>query len=282
LVAVDSDRREGRGPWFVLWAVLAAAVVGGVAWWTGGQGLSCLLLVDLVWNAWHFGSQHAGILRIYSGKTGGGRRGLETYALRILVIYVILQLVGWLTEWTAALGTWQSVWWMIDVCAVAPALVLLGLELTDRPWQRWGKVAYLASVTGIYLSLLIALRGHWRSWLLPLTTCSAAFHAVEYLSVITYYAKRRTSHGSLNLFQKLARNWFVVFVAYLVLFGMFSLSMTRRLGDVWLAVNLWAAYLHYLYDGMIWKLRRTGTARTLGTQGASRGAGEGVSSAAGG
>ena len=32
----------------------------------------------------------------------------------------------------------------------------------------------------------------------------------------------------------------------------------------WQGPNLWAALVHYAYDGMIWKLRRPETARALG------------------
>ena len=32
----------------------------------------------------------------------------------------------------------------------------------------------------------------------------------------------------------------------------------------WIGLNLWAALLHYAYDGMIWKLRRPATAQALG------------------
>jgi hypothetical protein len=34
-------------------------------------------------------------------------------------------------------------------------------------------------------------------------------------------------------------------------------------------MNLWAAALHYAYDGMIWKLRNTGTAKVLDVTGAT-------------
>jgi hypothetical protein len=31
-----------------------------------------------------------------------------------------------------------------------------------------------------------------------------------------------------------------------------------------MGANIWAAFLHYAYDGMIWKLRRPETAKALG------------------
>ena len=36
------------------------------------------------------------------------------------------------------------------------------------------------------------------------------------------------------------------------------------LAAAWQGLNLWAAFVHYAYDGMIWKLRRPETAAALG------------------
>ena len=33
---------------------------------------------------------------------------------------------------------------------------------------------------------------------------------------------------------------------------------------VWQGLNLWMSFVHYTYDGMIWKLRRPATAAALG------------------
>ena len=33
---------------------------------------------------------------------------------------------------------------------------------------------------------------------------------------------------------------------------------------LWQGLNLWASFVHYAFDGMIWKLRRPATAAALG------------------
>jgi hypothetical protein len=48
--------------------------------------------------------------------------------------------------------------------------------------------------------------------------------------------------------------------------GTISFVTDNVVAEIWLAVNLWAAFLHYAYDGMIWKLRDAGTSKTLGVQ----------------
>ena len=57
LVATDPSRREGRTWLFILLAILALALVWGV--WLSTGAFVCLLLIDYLWNGWHFASQHA-------------------------------------------------------------------------------------------------------------------------------------------------------------------------------------------------------------------------------
>src|SRR5690606_8112355 len=120
----DPDRRGGRRLAFVAPAVLALLVIVGVRAGTGA--LTCLALVDYVWNTWHFGAQHGGILRMYSRRVPGGRPRLETIGIRTLVVYTGLRLAGWSTGWTetypAALDTLRT----LDLLVLlAPASLLI-------------------------------------------------------------------------------------------------------------------------------------------------------------
>ena len=74
LVALDPDRRAGSPVWIGM-ALLLPALLLFVVWSAAGS-LICLAMIDFVWNAWHFGSQHAGIsARIQYGA------GMDTPAL---------------------------------------------------------------------------------------------------------------------------------------------------------------------------------------------------------
>jgi hypothetical protein len=93
------------------------------------------------------------------------------------------------------------------------------------------------------------------------------FHAVEYLAVVTHYARRRESVGSAGTFRSLARHWLLFLALYLIVLGTTGAWMTRQDGGFvvfWQGLNLWAAFVHYAFDGMIWKLRRPETAAALG------------------
>jgi hypothetical protein len=263
LVATDPDRREGRTGLFVALAVLACAVVWGVQLTTGA--FVCLLLVDYVWNGWHFASQHAGVLRIYARKVGGGRPFLERHGLRFFIFYTIARTAGWSTGWLEDSPPGLALLHALDLAVLAVPAGLVAAELLDRPW-RLAKLVYLASVCGLYTGLLLALHTEQRLLILALTTASALFHAVEYLAIVTHYAWRRQSHGSASLFRSMARQWLTFLAAYVVLLGLFAAVAERQFRELWLGLNLWAAFLHYAYDGLIWKLRRPATAQALGAE----------------
>jgi hypothetical protein len=273
LVATDDDRRAGRSRLFLGIAVFAAVVVLGVRQITGA--FFCLAVIDVIWNAWHFASQHGGIVRMYARLGGGGRRRLENFAIRGLALYVILRLLGWTTGWTEESPNAAAAVRILDLVVLVPPAVLLALELFDRPARRLGKVFYLASVIGIYTSTLFAVRANASSMVLALTVAGAMFHAVEYLAIVTYYARRRRDQGSPAAFQTMARHWGRVLAFYILLLGALGVLLDgdsnrtwlgMNLKETWLGLNLWAAFLHYTYDGMIWKLRRPDTAKVLGVE----------------
>lgn len=261
LVATDPDRREGRSHIFGLIAIITALTVLGV--WYGMGSFRCLVLVDFIWNAWHFASQHGGVLRIYGRMGGGGRPVLERWGFRIFVTYTALRTAAWLTGFTE---TYATAYWTLQTLdfavLVLPAL-LLGLELLDRPWQRRGKVLYLTSVVTMYTVLLFAIRGADHYLVIAMSAATAAFHAVEYLAIVTFYAWRRRETGSDSAFRKMAGHWLRVLALFMVALGIVSQHVDREMKELYMGLNLWAAFLHYAYDGMIWKLRRKGTAKAL-------------------
>lgn len=264
LVTTDPDRREGRGKLFLAIAVFFAAVVCGFRSATGA--FYCLAMMDYVWNAWHFGSQHGGILRIYARKSGGGRPRRENYITRTFVTYSILRVAGWTIGWEDVSDFGGKLFLWLDIAMVAMPVGLLVTELRAGPRDRLGKIAYLSSVTLLYTALIVAVRGRHTAWTTLLVPAHAAFHATEYLAIVTYYAWRRSERGSESLFREMARNWAFTLVAFVVFLGTFSQFVSTYTAEFWVGLNLWAAFLHYSYDGMIWKLRRQETASTLGVE----------------
>ena len=262
LVATDPDRRGNRTRLFVALAVVFLVFVIAMHWVTGA--FSCLAVVDYVWNSWHFGSQHAGILRLYSRRAGSTKVLGEVWPIRLLVVYTSLRLVGWLTGWIDHFSAAGATMRMADYAAICLPAWVLWQQLAHFTKARIGALCYATSVCLLYSILLWSVAHRISSLVLSLTVAASAFHAVEYLAFVSFYAAQRRGAGGRSLFGHFARQWSALLLAYLVAVGLLGYGISKQWESLWIGLNLWAAFLHYAYDGMIWKLRQPATAKTLG------------------
>ena len=99
LVFLDPDQREQRprtytGMFLCCVAVCLGAIALGRAFGIGLEAFYVLLMLDYLWNTWHFASQHHGVYRIYgrmSRRVPMPAERVERYALRAFVVYVLLR-----------------------------------------------------------------------------------------------------------------------------------------------------------------------------------------------
>jgi hypothetical protein len=93
---------------------------------------------------------------------------------------------------------------------------------------------------------------------LMFTTASALFHAVEYLAIVSWSVRSR--HGRPEnqgtLFGRLLPQWVLTLAVFACILGLGGWLMSHRLLQAWLLLNVIVAFLHYTYDGMIWKSKR--------------------------
>src|SRR5262249_35453595 len=134
-----------------------------------------------------------------------------------------------------------------------------------RPARAAG-LCYSSSVCFLYGLLLWSIAHEIGALVLSLTVAASVFHAVEYLGLVSFYAHQRRSKGSASLFRMLARQWSLLMVVYLIAIGFGGYAISHHWAELWLGANLWAALVHYAYDGMIWKLRMPDTAAILGAK----------------
>lgn len=263
LVALDPDRRDRRGLGLVAIAAALMALVAGV--WLGTQAFTCLAVVDYIWNAWHFAAQHAGVLRIYGRRVGDAPAWMERHGIRFFVTYAVLRTAGWTTGWLETSDSSRALLRAADLLALAVPTTLAVAALCGVTRARAGKTVYTLSVCALYGGLLLSLSNRASAWVVPLATASGLFHATEYLAVVTHYAWRRRVVGGGGAFRRLAGVWVPFLAIYAAVLG--SMGVWLEGGpafEFWLGLNLWAALVHYAFDGMIWKLRRPETARALG------------------
>lgn len=263
LVATDPDRRQEKTKFLVGLAALLGLATAGI--YFGSGAFLCLALVDFLWNGWHFASQHAGILAVYGKRVGSYRPLVEKFGLRLFLAYVIFRSAGWTTGYLDSDSGWTRIVESLDWLMAG---LLAGIWLAQAPSlaiQMVPKLAYLLSVSILYLGLLVSL--HWRSssWTMRFALASAILHATEYLAIVSVYAWKRREVGSAGLFREMARRWVPLLFLFVLAIGFIETNLGQALGEVWIGLNLWASFVHYAFDGLIWKLRHAATARALGS-----------------
>jgi hypothetical protein len=94
-----------------------------------------------------------------------------------------------------------------------------------------------------------------------LATASALFHAIEYLALVGWSVQRR--HGGRtderNLLARIVPQWGLALAMFLAILGLGGWFLDQHWLQLWLTINVIVAFMHYAYDGMIWKHRRPGS-----------------------
>jgi len=241
-------RQSGR-----LFAGVALLIVGSVSLLYLSVGsLLCLMAVDYIWNAWHFAAQHHGIYRIYSRtqtrQTANWIRA-EKWLFRLFILYVIARVAGWSWEYDqlTSLARACDMW-----------LLLIPLMIVASQFERgvracWTGLIYTISVLALFSALLLAVHFEQKQMVLQLALASALFHAVEYLAIVSWSMRSRKTTGRTDLFGYVGKRWLGYLIVFVVLLGASAWMLEQGAFKLWAAVNLMAAFLHYSFDGLIWK-----------------------------
>jgi len=255
LLFLERDRLQDNKTKYILITVLLLTVPLAVKISTGT--LTCLLTIDYIWNAWHFAAQHHGIYSIYGRKTGGmtaRRLRSDKWLMRGFLLYVTFRIASW-----ASLGAEASQGWgLLDyLFALIPAGMIVR-ELWHLRAHTVGRCLYFTSVMTLYLAMLWAVAVKNPMLLLVLTTASALFHSIEYLAIVSWSVDRtkQTGKATTELFARLMPRWGLVLAIFVVILGMGSWLLETHLMEIWLTANIIIAFLHYAYDGLLWKSRR--------------------------
>ncbi len=139
------------------------------------------------------------------------------------------------------------------------ALVAADLRATAQP-ARGGRLAVPGERAACSISRC------WRPstpavppLVLSLATASALFHAIEYLSLVGWSVQRRhAAVGSrMGLLGYLVAAMGITLGAFMLILGAGGWLLDQHWLQAWLTVNVIVAFLHYAYDGLIWRHRPT-------------------------
>jgi hypothetical protein len=227
------------------------------------DSLTLLMMVDFIWNAWHFAAQHAGIARIYArtARPDQSPRAIdfEKMAIRTPVLWVFFRLAMYLAlhgPYGAGVAFLEPILPWLDPLALLPAAWLLVREWGAFTPAARGRVLYVTSVVAIYTGQLAAIRLENEAWMRALFLAGAIFHAVEYLAVCSWAVQKKTT--GIWRYQ-ITRTGLGVLV-FMAVLGIGNAFIAAQSAYVWALVTLLVSLLHYSYDGIIWKARPRKTA----------------------
>lgn len=276
LVFLDRDRFVQRPVAYLGIAFLAVVLV--LSYYLSTQTLALLLAIDYLWNAWHFAAQHSGISRIYGrvarpGATGSGL--LEKFQLRVFVLYVIFRLGVPLmgsslgdedsrADWLLWLEWLMQRVQVLDLAMLALPASLLVRELWQFRRSALGRLAYLGNVCLLYSLLLLSVHynhdNRLNAAILGLGLAISMMHSTEYLAIVSWSVWKRHGRGKSSLFAHLVPRWGFALVTFMCVLALSGWFMDQHFLRAWVIVTIIVSYLHYAYDGMIWKVRRPASA----------------------
>ena len=253
---------------------VATAIVGGVFITRASMGaLTLLLAIDFVWNAWHFAAQHGGIARIYdrmahpdSGSTGMA----DKVVLRTLVLFAIFRMAAGSLPSVDAGRAWLS--WIpmvmeplayLDWVVLALPLGLLAREAAlfgSAGKAAAGRITYLTSLTALYGLMILGVRYGHTGLSVGCAAAATFFHSVEYLAIVTWYVKKNKSLQETKPFCYFIPRWAVALVTFMAACLLSAFMFKHRFLHAWVLLNVIVSFMHYAYDGMIWKRPKKKTA----------------------
>ncbi|QDS96465.1 hypothetical protein FF011L_52760 [Roseimaritima multifibrata] len=267
LVAAEHDKYVDRRWTFIGFAGVVIAVCLCVQFGTGS--LLCLGVVDYIWNAWHFSSQHHGIFRIYERKSFCSSSSValrvEKVFFRLFMLYTIARVAGWGWQDGPFGGSEIAAWLDGSMLFVPLFFVLRQLGRWYRyPATGFPSVAYLTSVMVLFVAMLAACHYENNSLVIQLALASAVFHSLEYMSIVTWAVQK--SKSTTKLFRSMARTWLLFLMVFVLVIGAGNYLVSKGWFEFWVTINLMVAFMHYGFDGMIWKSPKPKTASSVAGQ----------------
>lgn len=268
LVYGDRDQHAAHRALFRWAPIVVISVVLAATW------IAPLVIIPVaaVWNTVHTLQQRYGLARIYSRKSGYGSARLDRavlYGALGAAIAVVASRPGLVDLVERAdlggrngsavrgLASFQATASVLIVPAVVLALILIAawvvVEVRAGHGANPARWLYMASSLVLIATIAVAPAAGFVAYL--------GAHTIEYLVVVHRTAVKRggdpATHGALARTE--GRSGLVVFAMVAVMFPVALAHVVLPLRALSVALACVGA-LHFLYDGVIWKLRRPAVA----------------------
>ena len=125
-----------------------------------------------------------------------------------------------------------------------------------RPPSALGRLFYLASVCLGYTAMLLAIHFHQLLLTVAIALSLSLFHATEYLAVVSWSVRMKHGRNGHGVFRHLVPRWGLALAMFIGVLAISGWLADTHYHNLWAVVTIAVSYLHYAYDGIIWKVRR--------------------------
>jgi len=267
LVYGEPEEFNRRKTLYILVPILFAAVTV-ISIYMGK--FAVLLVLSLIWNIYHTVTQKYGITRIYSRKAKYGFGWLEKGVIFSWLFFLIFS-VGTknqpiIMKYKAGrqildfIGGYAHYFETLSYVALAGALVFTLIYIHNEFKHR----AQLSVPKNVFLLSTLLLFGvFFYNFLIGYVVLGFS-HAFEYIAFVNVFVgskyKKKDSDSPLAVASK--RQWLYsgLFSLFIVAFCLLGINLDE---NIFLMYIVGSSFLHFLYDGLIWKVRRPEVGKPL-------------------
>jgi len=234
-----------------------------------------LVFISVAWTIYHTLMQKMGILRIYSRKAGHGSARLDKAMIFSWFAYLFFACAASpaIEKRAAKLSSAGKILksilepifpalpyfaWLSLALALVVSFFYLKAELSGHRPFHWPKNLYLLSVLLLYSTFLY-------DFLVGYAVFGFS-HAIEYLAFVYIFAGRkyRARAPSSSWMAKAVTRQALSFGVFLLAMGLLYLPWRWVSNDTLQWYVAGSSFLHFIYDGWIWKVRDPQVAKPLG------------------
>ncbi|MDB5335427.1 MAG: yrrB 4 [Planctomycetaceae bacterium] len=269
--------------------IVIPVVVVGLSFLLAAYDLHALLLITFLWGLWHGMMQVYGFARIYDAKLGQVSPVMARLDWSLCLTWFLLLSFGstfyaddFRTRAAAAGSSYLAELVLSPLIiqlltGAACVVTVLHVGYTAWNWSQGRPVSplkflLLASSIGLFA---VSYRLLVNDKLVGLAVWEA-FHDIQYYAIVWAFTRRRGEHSPLSrwgrmLFQPQLR-FVLAYLALIALYGYLDYGsrtlVDTATGDSLRPLLVASAFLHFYFDGFIWKIRRRTVQRDLNIQSA--------------
>jgi len=268
LVYGEKEEFEKRKTAYVLLPILAVIVTLVALYF---DKFSILVAISVPWVMYHSVSQKYGIARIYSRKTGYGEAWIEKGLIFSWFVYLFFGLAekekASLLKYPAGRALMGYIENYLDYFTALSYLFLLVAAFFTLAYiyQEFRNRHQISIPKNVFvLSTLILYCIFFHSLIVGYIVFGFS-HAIEYIAFVNIfvnskYKKKPDSTSVLALASK--KQWFYSSLFALAIVALCYLGMKLNM-DAFTIYIVGSSFLHFIYDGFIWKIRKPEVGKPL-------------------